>query len=245
VRVKLRHWNKFIFNRLGFHVEPFVKSISVEALIKDLVARGMEFDNVFDVGAYKGQWTNSISRFLPADTNFFLFEPNSEHNSDLEKINHPYFNVLLGYQDNLGVDFFSVGNTGDSYYREVNPVYVEANVKSFNMMTLDTWIENNNLPNPDLLKIDTQGSELDILKGALKTTQNTKLIIAELPISQLNPGAPSICEFLDYMEKKNFTPIKITEIHQLLGVVVQIDIAFLHDLEFEKIMGHRNPYKIN
>jgi len=243
MRLKLRHWNKYFFNQLGFQVESFVKSTSVEAHLKDLVTRGVDFKNVFDVGAYKGQWTKSVKRFLPSNTNYFLFEPNTKHNPELEEIGHPYFNFLLGHQDNLSVDFYSVGNTGDSYYKEVNPIYGDENVVNVQMKTLDSVILEFGLPQPDLLKLDTQGSELDILRGSIKTLEHTKAVIVELPISSLNPGAPSIQDTLNFMAKHAFTPVKVTEIHELLGVLVQIDIAFVHDHVYYAIHGRQNQYK--
>ena len=40
------------------------------------------------------------------------------------------------------------------------------------MDSLDNILEENNIENPDFIKLDTQGSELDILKGGINTLQS-------------------------------------------------------------------------
>ena len=242
MRVKIRHFNKYLLNPLGLHVTPFLKSNTLGGFISLLKSKDITFNRIYDVGAYKGHWTQSVRRILP-DANFYMFEPNTEHNSELQKQGHSFFNLLLGQHEGKEVDFFSVGNTGDSYYREVNPVYGSSNIKKLKMRTLDSAILEFGLPQPDFLKIDTQGSELDILKGGTIAVKNSKLIIAELPISALNPGSPGIQEFLEFMNHHHFTPVRITEIHDLLGVLVQIDVAFLSAKTFETLTGHKNPYQ--
>ena len=54
---------------------------------------------------------------------------------------------------------------------------------------LDTIIKERNYPLPDLIKIDTQGSELDILNGSSEALKNIKYLIVELQHIQYNKNA--------------------------------------------------------
>ncbi len=84
----------------------------------------------------------------------------------------------------------------------------------------------NNLPLPDLIKIDTQGSELDILKGAQKSLEKCKLIYLECPIMEYNQGAPNFQDYITYMQAISYEPIDLCERHLINGRLVQVDILF-------------------
>jgi FkbM family methyltransferase len=242
MRIKLRHFNKYIFSRLGLQIVPFDDSISIEGLVHRLHGLGLDFSIIYDIGAHQGYWTKNLARWMGKDAQFFLFEPNTMHNEKLKQLNYSYFNYLLGDVDYKDTSFYAVGNTGDSYYKEINPVYDLSAPTKMQIRTLDSLILEHSLPFPDFIKLDTQGSELDILRGATNSLKKVKLVVAELPIGTLNPGSPGIEEFLIFMEESGFTPVALVEIHTLLDILIQIDIAFLRNEEFEKIYGHRNPY---
>jgi len=69
---------------------------------------------------------------------------------------------------------------------------------------LDELIDKHNLPIPDFIKLDTQGSELDILKGATKIVGKTPLIFTEMPIIEYNKGAPKFSEYMDFFKAHDY-----------------------------------------
>ena len=83
---------------------------------------------------------------------------------------------------------------------------------------------------PDLIKLDTQGSELDILRGGLGCLKNASLAYLELPILNYNLGSPRFGEYLDFMKQCDFVPYDICELHYSNGVLIQADILFI-DIE--------------
>jgi FkbM family methyltransferase len=241
-RVKLRHWNRYFFNLLGFQIEKIDSSASVVGFLKYIKKTSLTIDCIYDVGAYKGFWSARAKKYFGGSVQFFLFEPNSDHNAFLTKVGSPFFNVLLGDKDNKTVDFFSLGLTGDSYFKEKNPLYDDSHSKPMILRSLDQFIFENSLPSPDLLKLDTQGSELAILRGASKTLRSVKVLIIEVPISNYNSDAPNINEYLQILGKFEFVPVAVTEIHKILGTLVQIDLAFLSKAAFLEIHGHADFY---
>lgn len=83
------------------------------------------------------------------------------------------------------------------------------------------------LPKPDFIKLDVQGAEIDILKGAGGLLDSCTLLLAERPIVLYNLGEPELNEYLAYCKSKGFSPLRITEQHSNKGSLLQIDIIFL------------------
>ena len=83
------------------------------------------------------------------------------------------------------------------------------------IITLDHFIENNEIENVDLLKIDTEGYEFNIIKGLSKHSNKIKLIYFE--------------HHYDDMIIKNY---KFGDIHKLL-----------QDNEFQKIFKVKMPFR--
>ena len=229
--------NKFLAI-LGFSIVRIDWRPDLPALIRRLKNHGIALDTIYDIGAYKGLWTRDLSKQLGKRSRFFLFEPNTVHNPSLEQTGFPFFNVLLSNNSEVK-SFVSAEGSGDSYYPEFPDPKLLTNIKRINSVTLDSLIYNqdNHIPMPDLIKIDTQGSELDIMSGAKNVLNHTSVLILECPIVKYNQGAPNIQEYLDFAFKTNFVPIGIVEIHILRDVLVQIDIAFISKQKFSEKIG--------
>jgi hypothetical protein len=79
---------------------------------------------------------------------------------------------------------------------------------------------------------------MEILLGAEEVLKEIKLILVELPITKMNIGAPNLSEVVEYLEHNNFVPIHLSEIHNVIDILVQVDIAFLRRDLFISIYGH-------
>lgn len=127
-------------------------------------------------------------------------------------------------------------------YKEVGEIYKNVIPQSVKTRTLDSLIQEHRLPQPDFIKLDTQGAELDILKGSKRALELTKLLVIELPVVVYNEKSPTMSEVLDYLDQANFIPIGITEIHIRKKVLIQVDIAFINNREFELIFNTHNIF---
>jgi FkbM family methyltransferase len=207
--------------------------IEPELLIKDLHRKNIEIKNFYDIGAATGNFAQDIIAKFP-NMNLYLFEANSVHETALKKLNHWYHIGVLSDTEK-DISFYSRGEYGDSYFKENSSIYKNEDVKHFRSQSLDNLIENEGIPYPDFLKIDTQGSELDILKGSSKTLKFTKAIMLELPIYPYNEGAPTIPEYIELLLDNDFYPARCVELHNNHGVMAQLDIVFIKKSELMKI----------
>ncbi len=64
---------------------------------------------------------------------------------------------------------------------------------------------------PYALKVDTQGFELEVLKGALQTVRRSALVVLEMALTPMYKGGGSFGELCTFMEQANFRPIAFTE----------------------------------
>jgi FkbM family methyltransferase len=207
--------------------------------LRKLKANGLEIKTVYDIGACKGEWTKKMEQSVLMDADFFLFEGNPAYRDVLS----PYINHI-GILSNPGrteVEFYAGTDTGDSYYKESTKHYENKEPTKLPCRTLDSLIEEYHLPTPDLLKVDTQGSELDILAGAESIIDKVDLIYLECPIINYNIGAPSIGEYIAYMKSKRFIPMDILEVHRSEEVLLQVDILFIHERARNIVFG-KNTY---
>src|SRR5581483_5625722 len=82
---------------------------------------------------------------------------------------------------------------------------------------------------PSFLKIDAQGYELEILKGASNSIACFEAILLEIAIIEINECAPLLHEVVAFMDKLGFVTCEILEMHRrpLDRALSQIDVFFL------------------
>ena len=227
----IKFFNRYFDHKLSFN-------------LLDLQKKGIKIDIIFDVGAYRGKWSKLLDQTSLKEKEFYLFEANEENRIFLEKLGYKFFISVLSDQKKE-VKFFSNVSTGDSYLIEQTSIY-QKDLKPIpkETTTLDILVEKENLPLPDFLKIDTQGSELDILKGSKKSLSNCSLIYLECPIIEYNLKAPNLNEYIEYLSSINFVPYDICEIHKIDNVIIQMDILFIKKNILNQIFTERKILNI-
>jgi hypothetical protein len=114
------------------------------------------------------------------------------------------------------------------FYKENTKWY--ENEKSHTIsVNLDTLDNKNYFPNQmiDLIKIDVQGSELDILIGGRKTIRRSKYVLLEVSTVQYNVNAPLMDIVVEKMKEYEFRIEEILNFNKLSnGQIFQMDILF-------------------
>ena len=203
-----------------------------------MIRRGLRIATVYDIGAHKGDWSLELKRTVLSDAHFILFEANPEHTTSLQSTGLTNIcGIALGDRDHCDVPFYSNGKTGDSYYKEATGWYTDTIPIMLPLMSLNELKRQRKLPYPDFIKIDTQGSELDILNGSTEFISNVSLVYIELPIIAYNQGAPLISAYLERLRELGFIPVAVLEQHILESVLVQIDVMFVNKKVKEIYLG--------
>ena len=168
--------------------------------LRQVQSAGLSIDTVYDIGAYVGGWSKFTKNNAIPNANFILFEANPVYAEELNSSRFVSFcGTALSNPGRQFVEFYNGTNTGDSYYKETTKYYDEHASIKLPCTTLDIVKQSYNLPTPQFIKIDTQGSELDILAGAESFIQDVDLIYTECPIVCYNAGAPNIQDYLDFL----------------------------------------------
>lgn len=187
--------------------------------------------SILDIGANVGQFYNEIKNIFP-NSYYYLIEGSESCEVVLEKLNVDYSICLLSDIEKE-VDFYIRKNeprcTGNSIYRENTSFYDDDQIiiKKKQTKTLSNLLNNQSF---DLIKIDVQGSEIDIINGGLDIFKRAKGILMEISLVEYNQKAPTKEFVYDYMNKLGFTPIAhIGNInHPLTYELIQQDILFLN-----------------
>jgi FkbM family methyltransferase len=201
---------------------------------------GLPCSVIYDIGAHHGDFSIALKNIFQK-SKFYMFEADSKKEKFLKETGLLYYIALLS--NTSGQKYFYTNNSsGDSYYKETTKFYQNTTPTVVNAVTLDNLVDAQSLPPPDIIKIDTQGSELDVLKGGLKTILNSTLIHLECPIIEYNQGSPRLHEIVSFMATLNFIPSDIIECHTGIDGLIQVDIAFLK-AESLKVYNSRNLMK--
>jgi FkbM family methyltransferase len=189
-------------------------------------------DTILDIGAHHGKWTDDMKQIF-SDAAFFLFEgidyPELKRFQSVDRVN--VYNVILNDKIDK-INWYQKKNTGDSIFREKTHHYKDCEVIQRDTIDLNTHIATNNLfkdSNHILIKIDCQGAEIPILKGANTIFDKTDFILIEIPLfGQYNEGVPTFLEHILYMNSIGFAPYDILENHYINNFNMQVDVLFVN-----------------
>ena len=195
----------------------------LSTVIIELSEKGIEFNCVYDIGAHRGIWTRNYSKMLPG-AQFHLFEANPNRKEPIHlSQKHKWHNVVLSKPGMGKVDFYSINRTGDSYKKELTDHYKNCETMVLDTQTLDSM----DLPDPQLIKLDTQGSELDILRGADKALDSAKVIMVEIPVTPYNEGAPTFNDLVAFLNWRDFVPVGVHQIHKSEEIIIHFDMVLV------------------
>lgn len=190
--------------------------------------------DVLDIGAHTGQfykWAKSAWPYC----NVFMIEANPLHENTLLNLTantkDEYMISALGDKERE-VTFYTRSDKphteGNSYYKEANywdiPQLVQE--ETVTLKKLDDIFDEEKVF--DLVKMDTQGSELDILKGGKKLITKATAVILEVAYIEYNLGAPTSDEVIKHMNNIGFEEIMSIGEHYEGEEISQKDLLFLN-----------------
>jgi FkbM family methyltransferase len=185
----------------------FLREINLFQAFKEA---GFEPRVFFDIGSSNSGWSLQMADLFPA-ARFHLFEPLVDHKTFYrENTAHilqvrPDFRVhkfAVGAMEGtvkMGVDESGYG--ASTLVTQTNEAFPE--LVAVPMRRLDTIASEQNLPRPDVLKIDVQGGEMDVLRGAGSLLDGVQLIQTEVWfMRRYGSGTPLFHEINEYLSSK-------------------------------------------
>ena len=177
---------------------------------------------IFEVGARYGDETLKLAETFP-DATIYSFECNPLtidicKDKLKNKKNVIFINTALGDEESTK-PFYSYIKNNDgcsSFLKRIDFEETQFYTGDINITTLKNIINDFNLETIDLLCMDTQGYELNILKGAEHHINKIKYVIMEEPKQVINTEflpknmyskyicAPTPIEIKAFMEQNNF-----------------------------------------
>lgn len=172
--------------------------------------KSIEFkpNTIIDVGAAAG--TEVLYEAFP-DSYFILIEPLKEYESHLQEIlkkyQGEYFVTAVG--DHIGqVEINIESNDLERTSIHTRSILTASNNKvikrEIGITTLDALQKEHQFKPPFGLKIDTEGYEVQVIKGSSKLLGQTDFIIAEVSVAQRFENSYTFAQFIDLMNKNNF-----------------------------------------
>lgn len=168
-----------------------------EFIIDSMLAKilGSSPNTIFDVGANVGDYSTMIRNKFP-NAKIYCFEPGEDAFGFLtgKKITPYCHNVAVGGQPGILTLYRAVndinGSMTTAYKGFTDNIFISmgkiVDIREYEMITLDDFSIQNNIDHIDFLKIDTEGHELEILKGTCKMIAGNKIGIIQFEFNEFN-----------------------------------------------------------
>jgi len=156
---------------------------------------GFQFKQVFDVGAFRGGWSQVACLAFPS-AQFNLFEISGENFSLLKKnpANRPFSLHNLALSDRSGRVLYR--DYGRSYALNTliekarfHDTYLPSRVRLARTETGDGFCKRHGIRMIDFLKIDVEGAEYLVLRGFLKMLRRRAIRVVQFEYGYINGDA--------------------------------------------------------
>lgn len=194
---------------------------------------------ILDIGAANGATAHYFSKQFP-QASVIGFEPISKMFHMAQKANegNPQVTIRnLALYDSIGKKEINItANFLSSSIHELNSVEIShqpgAQQNKFNLIekqevrtsTLDE--ETKDLEEILLIKIDTQGSELHILKSGIETLKKTHLVLVEMNNHELYKDGCQYYDVDEFLRKQQFKLVDVIVVYRPDGVAMEYDAIY-------------------
>ena len=182
--MKIEKVNNFWVPSNDVHIEqwkagaPFTQNKCLNKFTKYCESQTKKMKTVIDVGAWCGTWVKAIGPFAKK---VIAFEPDKTHFECLQR------NCTINCDPRMeavGSQLQEVSLTKDNF-TQAKRVDENGNIR---MITLDHM----EYEDVDMIKIDVEGYEMEVLKGATKTLESVQYLMIELNNNTKKYGSNNI-----------------------------------------------------
>jgi len=229
--MKMRAQN--ILNRLGYELSR-VDKVGVDPFA-DMRLLLPSARLIFDVGANVGQCAKrfrqtfplaEIYSFEPCPRTFAKLQRATAYDQGIQSWNcalgaEPGRQLLHDYGDQSDLNSLLPASSG-FWAKPAAETEVE-------VRTIDCLRAEKQLPAIDVLKSDTQGYDLNVLRGAMRSLQeDVRLVYLEVNFAQLYEGQGSFGEEFDLLTSVGFRLFSLYKVFRVDGLAGWTDAVFMH-----------------
>ena len=234
--------NKTLAQTLGYHFTKYrLKERQVFEMQRALCRRNRPL--IFDVGAYQGESVRAYNTYFEGQCQIFSFEPYQTSFESLQKnvkgmSNVEVFNVALGNEEahsELHVNKFAATNSFLPSAAEGIQAWGEHSlgtecVVQVPIRTIDRLVEEYQIEQIDILKMDTQGTEHLVLEGAKEAIAQGKihLLYSELIVMPIYEGQIALDEMLRIFREFGFELYRLFQTMDHKGKLKFMDGIFVY-----------------
>ena len=184
------------------------------SIFKDIQKRipDFEMNNFFDVGANEGFIATEVLENYP-NCNIYCFEPNINTYNKLKILNNKKiatYNFAIGNE----IKKVYISNYETSTLNKItNNIEIGIPSHEVDMITLEEFCLKNKIQKISYLKIDTEGHDLEVLKGAISKllSQEIAFIEVEAGMNLKNGKHIYVHEFISFFHNYNYNLFQIYE----------------------------------
>ncbi len=207
--------------------------MNMPSSIRNMERNGFHPASIIEIGAYQGDWSRMARRIFP-EASIFMVDANQDKDSILSaacrEIGRAKHSIaLLGPQPAESVNFY-VMEAGSSV------LFENTSVPRFSrripMATLDdlalAWEP---IPGPYFIKLDVQGFEIEVLRGAERILAHTEAAQLEVSLLPYNEGAPLLAEVIAFMRTRGFVTYDVCGFcrRESDGTPFMLDLLFVRE----------------
>lgn len=244
--ILLNRIKRFLLLKTGIYVrvKRLTPTVSEDLRVVTLLNK-YKIDTVLDIGGNTGQFAESLLDFN-YQGNIVSFEPVLANYNALQTRSKQYSNWSIAERCAIGdingtIDINVSESTDFSSIKAIKDSYVKGNESSktitteqVNIYTLDSLAGKYfNKNNRILLKIDTQGYEEEVLKGAKELLKYVVGVKLEVPLSVSNSLYENvkmdIYDYFDFFKSHGFECVSIEPIsvERNTGKMYEVDVVFM------------------
>jgi FkbM family methyltransferase len=162
----------------------------------------------YDIGANIGSWT-ALCRAVAPESVIVAFEPMPEHIAQFQANTREFphvrlFPVALGSREETrefhpasfsdASSFLPLTEAGRSAWNLENRPPLQ-----LSLTTLDKLVTSEKLPPADVIKLDVQGFELEVLRGAARSLRQARWVLSEVSFKEFYKGQVLFSELAGFL----------------------------------------------
>lgn len=187
---------------------------------------------IVDIGANTGTWTRELLKNFP-DASVVMIEPQQRLMPSFQDLLSDRVSYLpLGVSNKNDILRFTIHERDDS----CSFIYTEQEAKDMGLeqiqipvKTLNSIVNENNYPIPDLIKIDAEGLDLEVIEGASDFFGKTEIFLVEASVS-CDTYKNTVTKIVNLMDQSGYQMYEITDLNRPFPkspILWLIEIAFV------------------